>query len=112
MTINQSLRDLQVILTNQMQELSRSLDSVSDPGQAGAILGEEQEVNHRITLVGSLLFRQQSEELEAKVDTVRNATSKVEQALQDISNVADFLNAFSSFLGLVDDAIDCAKLLF
>jgi len=110
MTINQSLRDLQVILVNQMQELSRRLDGVSDPDQARAIVGEMQEINHRITLVGGLLFRQQSEELENKVDAVCKAESKIEQALQDISHIADFLKAFSGFLALVDEAIDFAKL--
>jgi hypothetical protein len=111
MTINQSLRDLQVILANQMQELSKGLDGVSDPDQARAIVGEMQEINHRITLVGGLLFRQQNEDLENKVDAVRKAENKAGQAFQDISHLADFLNAFSGFLALVDEAIDFAKML-
>jgi hypothetical protein len=111
MTINQSLRDLQVILANQMQKLSNGLDAVSEPAQARAIVGEMQEINHRITLVGGLLFRKQSEELKNKVDAVRKAESKIEQALQDISHITDFLKVLSGFLALVDEAIDFAKLL-
>jgi hypothetical protein len=110
-TINRNLRDLQTILINQMIELSRSLDSVSDPAQAAAIVGEEREINHRITLIGSLLFCQQSKELEEKVQAVRDAKSEIERAIEDISHVKDFLSAFSNFLGLVDEAIDLAKLL-
>ncbi len=109
--MNQSLRDLQVLLAGQVQELSRRLDDVSDPGQAQAILGEMQEINHRLTLVGGLLFREQSQQLEKKVEAVRQAKGRVDQALQEISRLADFLKAFSEFLALVDKAIDCAKLL-
>jgi hypothetical protein len=109
--MNSSLRELQVILAGRVQLLSKQLDNVSNPDDAAKILGEMQEFNHRVTLVGSLLFRQQSKELDKKVDAVRGAKGKVDRAIKSIADLADMLKVVSDFLALVDEAIDFAKLL-
>ena len=70
-----------------------------------------QEVSHRITLTGDLLFAAQAQELDGKVADVTKATKKVNAAITDFKNVKAFLDAMSEFLALVDQAINLAKTL-
>ncbi len=109
--MNSSLRELQVILADRVQLLSKQLDNVSNPDDAAGILGEMQEFNHRVTLVGSLLFRQQSQELDEKVEAVRGAKTKVDRAIKNIADLSNMLKVVSDFLALVDEAVDLAKTL-
>jgi hypothetical protein len=109
--MNSKLRELQVILANRVRLLSKQLDNVSDPSEAQKILDEMQEFNHRVTLVGGLLFRQQSQDLDDKVEAVRRAQSKVDRAIRNIADLANMLQTISNFLALVDEAIDLAKTL-
>ena len=108
---NESMRALQSLLVKQLQKLNKTLDDVTDPGQANAIVREMQELNHRIALAGSLLFAAQAQELDNKVDAVTKATAKVSAAIKQLENLTAFVKAFSDFLGLVDQAIDLAKVL-
>jgi hypothetical protein len=109
--MNPSVRELQVILADRVQLLSKQMDNVSNPDDAAKILGEMQEFNHRVTLVGSLLFRQQSQELDKKVEAVRGAKTNVDRAIKNIANLSNMLKVASDFLALVDEAVDFAKLL-
>jgi len=109
--MNQSLKDLQDILFNRVRLLSKQLDDVTDPAQAQAILDEMREFNHRVTMVGGLLFREQSAELEAKVEAVSKAKRRVDEAIKNIQELNDSLQVITDFLALVDEAIDLAKLL-
>ena len=109
--MNSSLRELQVILVDRVRLLSKQLDNVSNPDEAKKILDEMQEFNHRATLVGGFLFREQSQELDRKVDAIRQAKSKVDRAIKDIAGLANALQVVSDFLALVDEVIDLAKSL-
>lgn len=109
--MNSTLRELQIILVDRVQLLSKQLDNVSTPEESKKILDEMQEFNHRVTLVGGLLFRQQSQELDKKVEAIRQAKNKVDQAIKEISNLTNMLQVVSGFLALVDEVIDLAKLL-
>jgi hypothetical protein len=100
---------LQVILADRVRLLSKQLDNVSDPDEAKKILDEMQELNHRVTLVGGLLFRRQSQDLDDKVEAIRRAKSKVDRAIRDIADLANMLQTISDFLALVDEAVDLAK---
>lgn len=106
---NEAMRDLQSTLLRQLKRLHDSLDDVTDPDRADAIVREMQEVNHRIAMTGGLLFAAQAEELDAKVAEVNKATRRVNNAIADLKNLQGFLDALSGFLALVDDAIDLAK---
>ena len=108
---NDSLRDLQAVLVRQLKKLHDAMDDVTNSDQADAIVREMQEVNHRIALVGGLLFASQSKKLETKVAAVRKATQQVAAAISDLKNLQGFLDTLSDFLGLVDEAIDLAKTL-
>ncbi len=108
---NESIRELQGLLVRQFKKLHDSLDDVEDADAAQAIVREMQEVNHRIALTGSLLFAAQAAELDDKVAAIGKATKKVNAAIAKIQNIQALLGAMSEFLGLVDEAIDFAKLL-
>ncbi len=109
--MNQSLRQLQIMLGKRVQKLSAELDEVADFQTAQDIIQEMQEFNHRVTLTGQLLFREQSTELEEKIDAVRQSTRKVDKAIREISELREAIGALSNFLALVDEAIDLAKTL-
>lgn len=111
MTQNEAMRDLQNTLLRQFKRLHDSLDDVTDAERAKAVVREMQEINHRIALAGSLLFAAQAVELDGKVAEIGKATRKVNAAIAKLENVHAFLDAMSEFLGLVDEAIDFAKLL-
>lgn len=110
-TQNESMRNLQGLLLREFKKLHDSLDDVTDPDVAQTIVREMQEVNHRIALTGSLLFAAQAAELDSKVAAIGKATAKVNAAIAQVQNVQALLGALSDFLGLVDEAIDFAKLL-
>jgi len=109
--MNSDLRDLQIILADRVRLLAKQLDDVTDEGEAKNILNEIREFNHRVSLVGSLLFREQSQALSEKVEIVRRAKSKVDRAIKDIADMEKMLEGVSKFLSLVDEAIDLAKML-
>jgi hypothetical protein len=110
-TPNASLRELQATLVRQHNKLNGALDDVTDAPTAGAIVREMQEITHRITLSGQLLFARRSAQLQKKVDGVKKATARVNKALQTLENVQGLLDATTDLLTLVDDAIDLAKTL-
>src|SRR5262245_31675293 len=110
-TQNDSMRELQSTLVRQFNKLHDSLDDVTDPDRADAILGEMEEVNHRIAMAGRLLFAAQAQELDDKVADVKKAVRKTNAAITDLKNLQGFLDAMTEFLGLVDEAIDLAKAL-
>jgi hypothetical protein len=109
--MNSNLRELQVILLDRVRLLSKQLDNVTDPDEAKKILDEMQEFNHRVTLVGGMLFCQQSQELDNKIDAVRQAKSKVDRAIRDIADLANMMQTISNFIAIVDEAIDLAKMI-
>ena len=110
-TQNESMRDLQNTLLREFKKLHDSLDDVTDPDRAEAIVREMQEVNHRIAMAGSVLFAAQADDLDGKVADVRKGVKKVNAAIADMKNLQAFLDAMTEFLGLVDEAIDLAKTL-
>jgi methyl-accepting chemotaxis protein len=109
--MNPSLRELQIILADRVRVLSKQLDDVSDADQAKKIVDEMQEFNHRVTLVGGLLFHQQSQSLDQKVEAIRQGKGAVDRAIKNIADLANMLQAVSDYLALVDEVIDLAKAL-
>ena|SRR2546425_6273807 len=109
--MNESLRELQKLLAGRVQQLSKTLDDVTKPEEAEAILREMQEFNHRVTIVGQLLFREESEDLDELIEKVRKAKSKVDSAIAEIEELRSSLDVICDFLALVDEAVDLAKSL-
>lgn len=109
--MNKTLADLQDRLVRLHKQLREQLKSTDDAAQRQALVTEMIEVTHRVQIVGGLLFAQESEELEAKVADVAKATRKVKDAIAEIKKLKDFLDTITAFLGLVDEALDLAKVL-
>lgn len=107
--MNASLKELQKTLLGRVQALSLQLDGAKTAKEADAIVREMQEFNHRVTLTGQLLFREQSEELERKVAKVTAAKADVDKAIRTIASARRGVLTLTKFLHLVDEAIDLAK---
>jgi hypothetical protein len=109
--MNTTLQQIQGLLIAQHTALSQLLGQTSDPNAAQAILTEMQEILHRINLVQNMLFKQASDELNAMLPGIQKANTALTTSLGNISNVAGFLSACTSFLQGVDQAVDLAKSL-
>ena len=104
----QTMQAQAVALFNQLQLKLNATTSYDD---AQNILREMQEVNHRITVAGTLLFKQQSAGLTAKVQAVTAASASAQAAIAAAASVKNIMDAVTGFLGLVDTALDFAKML-
>jgi hypothetical protein len=109
--INGDLNELHDSLVGNVVSLSAAIGKAQDSATVIAIVGEISEVNHRITLVGNLLFTQQTKGIATAMDRVRDAEADVDKAIKKIDSAAKLLKTVSGFLALVDKVIDTAKLV-
>ncbi len=109
--MNEDLQKLHDSLLSQHQALYDKLDEITDPDVAKAIITEMQELLHRIDLVQGLLFRQTTQALKNSVQKVEDADTDLEEALKAAETATDFIKGVSTYLALVDKAIDLAKTL-
>lgn len=107
--MNDDLIRLQDTLIREHKRLRERLRTLRDAEKIDAVVREMTEMNHRVQLVGGLLFAAGSEELGAKVALVSKSTRKLAAALKDLKDLSAFLDAAKGFLVLVDEAIDFAK---
>lgn len=89
----------------QQQERAQTVEAVKAIGR------EISEVNHRVTLVGQLVFKAQTARITAAVKRVNDGKKALNKAIKEIEKLNAFLNAVTRFLALVDKVIDTAKLL-
>jgi hypothetical protein len=107
---NPDLVQLQKTLADTAAGLRAAKAGTDDPEAIKAINNELIEVNHRITMVGGLLFHQQTAAITAAANKVQAARTDVDAEISKLGKIKDFIKAMSGFLGLVDKAIDLAKL--
>jgi hypothetical protein len=110
--VNPDLQELHDTLVATMSNLSDALGKAQDSDTVIRIVTEIDEVNHRVTLVGRLLFTQQTNRVSKAMDEVRAAESDVNTAIEQINDLTGFVKTITSFLALVDKVIDTAKLVF
>ena len=110
-SINSDLQDLHDMLIQRVATLSQQIGDAKDSDTVNAIVGEISELNHRVTLVGNLLFTQQTKTISTQMQKVRDATSNLDASIQQIDDISGFVKGVTSFLGLVDKVIDTAKLV-
>ena len=108
---NDDLDRLHDMLIAASQRLHDKLNDVTDPDLADAIVTEMREVVHRIDLVQSLLFTAASTRIAAAVKDVDAANVGLAASIKAIGSVTQLVNTITSFLTLVDTAIDLAKAL-
>ena len=110
-TANTDLNDLHDTLVALSSELAQQVGLAPDSATAQALVRELDEVNHRVTLVGNLLFAKQTTAITNAMNKVRAAQSDVDAAIKDINNLIALVKGVTAFLGLVDKVIDTAKLV-
>ncbi len=110
-SMNTETRKLHQALVAQMQSLSDLLGTTTDPNDAQALLGEMQELNFRVMKSGSLLFKQTSAAIDARIDGVLQASDDLNASLKTLTRINDIVRATSKFLGTVDKVLDAIKLL-
>lgn len=106
---NPDLEALHGLLLATHQKLSDQLGDTTSIDAANAIVTEMREVLHRIDLVQSLLFTQQTKGIANSVAKVQDANKDLQAALSQVKTVTDVVKGIGKFLGFVDKAIDIAK---
>lgn len=107
---NPDLVALQHDLSDVLDDLIEAQERAQTADAVRAIAREIAEVNHRITVAGQLLFRRQTEQITEAVLAIQEERATLDDAIADIEKVDAFIRTVSSFLGLVDKALDIAKL--
>jgi hypothetical protein len=110
-SLNPDLRELHEELIKRVVELADAIGRAPDSDTVDAIIREMQEVNHRITLVGNLLFTRQTRKVETAMNRVREAMGDVKKSIARLEGIVQFVKDVSSFLALVDKVIDAAKVV-
>lgn len=108
--MNSDIRQLQQSLVTRHQSLSTLLGNTTNPTDAQAILLEMQEVNFRVMVSGSLLFKQTTAAMDTRIEGVLAASADLDAALKSLTRVNDIIRATSQFLGQVDKVLDAIKL--
>lgn len=110
-SVNPDLKELHGLLASQMSALVERLNEAATTDAVRKIQNEITELNHRITIVGNLLFTEQTARIATAMDKVRVASADVKKATKKIQDLTKFLKTMSSFLALVDKVIDTVKLI-
>lgn len=109
--MNQDLQALHTLLIGYVLTLAEAQENATTLEAIRAIGREIDEMSHRSTIVGQLLFKQQTAKLKAAVDAVKNGTKELDKAIAEIEQLNAFLKTIAGFLKLVDQAIAIAKLI-
>lgn len=108
--LNKHLKDLQRALLKQQDVLLSRIYKAATPADADALMREMHEVNFRVMICGSLLFKHTTAELNNDLVAVTDATKQLEQAIKAAESIAAVIDATSKLLGLVDEVLDLVKL--
>ena len=110
-SLNSDLEELHRSLIKRVAELSDAIGRAPDSDTVDALITEITEVNHRVTLVGNLLFTQQTKKISDQMKKVRDATEDVQQAIKKLEGITEVVKGVTAYLTLVDKVIDTAKLV-
>src|SRR5262245_13399622 len=108
---NSDLVSLQKQLIGIVDDLSRQQESADTLDAVRAIGREIVEVNHRVTMVGQIVFKQTTDKIKAALKAVQEGKQAVDEAIGSINKLNTFVTTVTKFLGLVDKVIDTAKLV-
>jgi prophage DNA circulation protein len=108
---NSDLVALQKQLIALVDDLSRQQEEAQTIEAVKAISREIAEVNHRVTMVGQVVFTQRTEKIMTAIQAVRDGTKAVDDAIESSQKLNAFIKTITRFLGLVDKVVDVAKLV-
>jgi len=109
MSKNPDLLQLSQMLNEIAMELHQKKAETDDPALHTALNNELIEVNHRITVLGGLIFAQRTDEISAAVRRVEASKEELARAIEEINQINQIIDTAAAFLGLVDTCIDLAK---
>ena len=107
---NSDLISVQRQLVGVAETLSRAQERADDANTVRAIGREIVEVNHRITMIGQVIFKSRTRKITAAARAVISARRSVDAAIKATDKLKNFVTAITRFLALVDKVIDTAKL--
>jgi hypothetical protein len=108
---NSDLVAVQKQLIALIDDLSRQQEEAQTIEAVRAIGREISEVNHRIVMVGQVVFKERTEKITTAVQAVQNAQADLDEAIEDIQKLNTFIRTITRFLALVDKVVDVAKLV-
>ncbi|MCU0862998.1 MAG: hypothetical protein MUC36_04325 [Planctomycetes bacterium] len=109
--LNAGTKALHDALIARHKALSDRLSVTASLDDADAIVREMQEVNFRVMMSGSLLFKQTTAAIDTQLQSVMDASTDLDEAIAEADKIRDVIKAISKFLGLVDKVLDRIKLL-
>lgn len=107
---NPDLKALHGSLVDLVVRLDASIGEAQTSAQVIAITDEIAAVNARVAAVGRQLLTQQNATITKHAAAVAKAIPDVEAAIKKFDDIRAFVNGVTKFLGIVDKAIDVAKL--
>jgi hypothetical protein len=102
-----------VTASGALNDLARTIHDeksvTNDPNAYRALNDALIEINHRIAIIGGLIFAERSDDIAAAAEQVQSGTEELQQAIARIDRLNNFLQTITQFLGLVDNLIGVAR---
>jgi hypothetical protein len=108
---NADLVAIQKQLIELVNELSTQQEQAETIDAVKAIGREIVEVNHRVIMVGQVVFTDKTDKVTKAAQAVQDAQEGLDEAIESIERLNTFIKTITSFLGLVDKVVDVAKLV-
>jgi hypothetical protein len=108
---NPDLLAVSMALNELATRIHERKEKTEDPAQYSALNKELIEINHRITMVGGLIFRARSEDIAEAAQAVSESKDEIARGIEEIESMNQLIQNIAGFLGLVDKVIDLAKLV-
>lgn len=108
---NADLAALHKQLIALVDTLSREQEDAETIEAVKAIGREISEVNHRVVMVGQVVFTDKTDKIMAAVQAVQDFQEDLDDAIDSIQQLNTFIKTITRFLGLVDKVVDVAKLV-
>ena len=110
-THNSDLQDLHDSLVQKVIAISKLIGQAADSDTVDVLSTELDEVNHRVTMVGNILFTAQTAAMTAAIAKLAPVNAQLTADLKALGSLKDFIRSVTAFLTLVDKVIDTAKLV-
>jgi len=109
--INPDLEQIHATLIDLVATISNQIADEDDLDKIRAMVREVEEINHRVNVVGGLLFAAQTQDISGKMGSISQADRDLRRAIAKVGAVTDFVNTATAFLAVVDQVVDLAKVV-
>jgi len=109
--MNTEIKNLHSSLILIHQALAKRLGDTTSIDEANAILTEMDEVNFRVMIAGSMLFKDTTEKMDDELRIVIDARGDLEASIKQTQQIKQVIKGIGQFLTIVDRALDLLKLV-